>query len=143
MKKTLLKRISVLVMAVMILSTLYAGTAFAAETSPLAVKAPIEARMDPNRRSDLADDPDFRNPTKDKIDQIIDIAIDIGSNFVPCGGTIVNYIKSKSPKKEKTTRTETAINMTGDVITELFPMAEPVVIIVTDVATKLVNLFWK
>lgn len=58
------------------------------------------AVMDPNRKpsdSDL----DHVHTWRDTANDVIDIAIDIGSNFIPAGGSIVNYIKYHSPRREE------------------------------------------
>lgn len=101
---------------------------------------PALAYIDPNRR---ADENDLDKPVtwRDEMNSWIDVFIDIGSNFIPAGGTLVNYMKKRSPAKEESTEAETVINAVGDAISELVPFAEPVVAVASNVATALYKLF--
>lgn len=134
MKKTLLKRICVLAMAVMILTTLFAGTASAAT-----LKAPMEARVNPDQYKNVDRDPETRNKTRDTANKFADIAIDIGTNFIPFGGMIIGIIKGNSPRKEKTTGADTVISTGAAVIKNTIPYSGPIVTVVSGLVKKAIH----
>lgn len=118
--------------------TVLAATAAAGS---IAAVEPLTARIDPSHhRNDV--DPDKPHTIRDDIDTAGNLFLDIASNFVPYGGSIMNYIKGKSKAKEKSTKTETVINVVTDIVCEVVPaIAEPVVNIASGVVTTLIKLF--